>query len=192
MRNMHVRHGIRQIAVVGLVALAMTACSKKEEAPPASPVATAAPAAAAPAAVPNTPPAATVSDTPPAAAVPGAAAAPVIATAEANAPGLRVEINELRRTGNDMVTMRMTFINDRQEKVQPYVSTAFFFDYVNKQRFNPVRVGADILCSSSWVDVPAHGRASAWVRFPAPPATVQKVGIQFDGFQPIDDVVIRQ
>jgi hypothetical protein len=187
--NVRVRHGISGIAVVALVALAATACGKKAEAPPAGAAAT---AATAPAAAPMTQPAAAVPPTPSAAAVPGAVAAPIIATGEANAPGLRVEINELRRTGNEMVTMKMTFINDRQESAGQALYTAGLLDLVGKKRYGPMsKGGSDCMCSEPYASVPAHGRLNAWIRFPEPPATVQKVGIDFAGFQPIDDVVIR-
>ena len=174
--DIHLRHGVRGLAVVALVALALTACGKKADAPPPAAVA-AVPAAAAPAAAPTAPPAAVVPAAPPAAAVPGAPAAPIIATGEANAPGFRVEINELKRTGNEMVTMKMTFVNDRQESASQFLNTAGLLDLVGKKRYGPVSKGGfEYMCSEQYVTVPAHGRLAAWIRFPEPPPPFRRWG----------------
>jgi hypothetical protein len=176
----YAQHRINDVAVVALVVLASIACSKNAEAPPPAQA-----DARAPAAVAN-PTAGTQAPAP--------AAAQVIARGEGNNPGFRVEITELKRTGNDMVTLKMTFINEGREKIQQNLYDAGLLDLVEKRRYSPVNKGIPdyCICSGSYVYVDAHERSNAWIRFPAPPATVEKVGIELKGFQPIDDVPISR
>jgi len=93
-----------------------------------------------------------------------------------------------------MVTLRMTLINDGQEKKSTRLYDTGLLDLGEKRRYAPVNKGMsqECICSESYVGVGAHEKASAWIRFPAPPTTVQRVGIEIEGFQPIDDVVISE
>jgi hypothetical protein len=179
----YAQHRIKDVAVVALVVLASIACSKNAEAPP--PAQAAGAPAPAPAAVPR-PTAGTQAPAP--------AASQVIAKGEGNNPGFRVEITELKRTGNDMVTLKMTFINESREQIQQRLYDAGLLDLVEKRRYSPVNKGNayECICSGAHVSVAAHERSNAWIRFPAPPATVEKVGIELEGFQPIDDVPISR
>jgi glucose/arabinose dehydrogenase len=186
----------QDVAVLALLVLSLTGCGGKEPAPAAAP-------ATAPAAAPAAAPAPTQAPAPAPAGVPGPttvaqapapAASPAVAQGEANNPGLHVEITELKRTGNDMVTLRMTFINDSRGRENVPLYQTGLLDLVEKRRYSPVykESEASCICSNAFVAVGAHERANAWIRFPAPPPTVEKVGIELEGFQPIDDVPISR
>jgi hypothetical protein len=184
----------QNVAVLALLVLSLTGCGGKEPEPAAVPAtAPAAAPAPAPAPAPNPAPAA-VPGTTAGDQAPPPAASPAIAKGEANNPGLHVEIAELKRTGNDMVTLRMTFINDSRGTENVSLYETGLLDLVEKRRYSPVHKGsaASCICSEAFVAVRAHERANAWIRFPAPPPTVEKVGIELEGFQPIDDVPISR
>jgi hypothetical protein len=186
----------QDVAVLALLVLGLTGCGGKEPAPAAAP-------ASAPAAAPAAAPASAPAPAPAPAGVPGPttgaqapapAASPAVAQGEANNPGLHVEITELKRTGNEMVTLRMTLINDTRERQRLSLYDAGLLDLAEKRRYSPVNKGDTVncVCSGSSRSVDAHERANVWIRFPAPPTTVEKVGIDLEGFQPIDDVPISR
>lgn len=119
----------------------------------------------------------------------------VIAKGEGNEPGIKVDVTELKRTGNGMVTLRMNFTNDGARDVSISVYEIGLLDLEEKRKYSPVRgtdSPIDCICSEHSANVRAHETKRAWVRFPAPPATVKKVGIDIKGFGPIDDVTVTE
>lgn len=144
-------------------------------------------------------------------AAPGAPAAPAakaIATADGEKAGTRVEINELKRSSDNTVTLRFALINDGSDR------HSFSYDYgdgqqgagdygtiggvtlvdgANKKKYFVVRdTENNCVCSRGLKDIPAKSRANLWAKFPAPPEDVQKISIVIPHFGPIDDVPISR
>lgn len=122
----------------------------------------------------------------------------VLATGDGESPGLRVEIQELKRTTGETVTMRFTLINESEKAVGfgcgtfgdcGSISGTHLID--GKNKYAVVRdKESTCLCSKGLNAVEPKGRRSLWARFPAPPDNVQKVTVIVPHFLPIDDVPI--
>jgi hypothetical protein len=144
-------------------------------------------------------------------ATPGAATAPaavVIATADGERAGTRVEITELKRSSDNTVTLRFAMVNDGAEPISfnynygdPQHSVKDFnsiagvtlVDGANKKKYFVVRdTENSCLCSHGLKDIPAKSRGNVWAKFPAPPDDVQKISIVIPHFGPIDDVPISR
>ncbi|HUE80775.1 MAG TPA: hypothetical protein VMM84_01595 [Pyrinomonadaceae bacterium] len=145
---------------------------------------------------------------PEASGAPVAPAAKVIATADGEKAGTRVEITELKRSSDNTVTLRFALVNDSAEPISfnynygdPQHSVKDFnsiggvtlVDGANKKKYFVVRDTEDTcVCSRGLKDIPAKSRANVWAKFPAPPEDVQKISIVIPHFGPIDDVPISR
>lgn len=143
-------------------------------------------------------------------ATPSAAApaAVVIATADGEKAGTRVEITELKRSSDNTVTLKFGMVNDGAERLSfgydygdPQHSIKDFssiggvtlVDGTNKKKYFVVRdTDYNCLCSRDLKDIPAKSRGNVWAKFPAPPDDVQKISIVIPHFGPIDDVPISR
>ncbi len=171
----------------------ISGCGKKEE--PKTAVAPAAPAAtpAAPVATPAAAPSATA----------------VVASADADQPGVRVELTELKRGSGGTITLKFSFVNDSGKNLDfgyrygdPNFSIPDFasvggvhlVDAVNKKKYLVIRDTTDkkCVCSRDLRDVPTGSRVNLWAKLPAPPADVQKINVVIPHFGPMDDVPISQ
>lgn len=139
---------------------------------------------------------------------PAAPAAVVIATADGEKAGTRVEITELKRTGDNTLTLKFAMVNDSPEPLSfnynygdPQHSIKDFnsiggvtlVDGVNKKKYFVVRDTENTcLCSHGLKDVPAKSRGNVWAKFPPPPDDVQKISIVVPHFGPLDDVPISR
>ncbi len=193
------------IAVLALALL--MSCGKKEEpkTAAASPTAAAAPVPQAPPTPPAAAPVPQAPSTPPAAAAAPAATSAVLATADGEKPGVRVEVTELKRGSGNTVSLKFVLINDADENSDTSrklgglthgynVSGVYLVDAVNKKKYLVV-VDSEkkCLCSDKLeYDVKPKSRLNLWAKFPAPPAEVQKVSIVIPHFSPVDDVPISQ
>jgi hypothetical protein len=142
-------------------------------------------------------------------AVPVAApAGVVIATADGEKSGTRVEINELKRSSDGTVTLRFALVNDStnshsfgydygdsQQGATDYnaVGGVTLVDGANKKKYFVVRDSENhCLCSRGLKDITAGSRGNLWAKFPAPPEDVSKISIVIPHFGPIDDVPISR
>jgi len=144
-------------------------------------------------------------------ATPGAPAAPaavVIATADGEKAGTRVDITELKRSGDNTVTLKFAMVNDSPERLSfnydygdPQHSIKDFnsigivtlVDGANKQKYFVVRdTENSCLCSRDIKDMAPKSRGNVWAKFPAPPDDVQKISIVIPHFGPMDDVPISR
>ena len=139
---------------------------------------------------------------------PAAPAAVVIATADGEKAGTRVEITELKRLSDNTVNLKIALVNDSPEPLSfnynygdSQYSTKDFntiggvtlVDGTNKKKYFVVRDTENTcLCSSGLKDIPAKSRGNAWAKFPAPPDDVQKISIVIPHFGPMDDVPISR
>jgi hypothetical protein len=179
---------------VFLFSAAIVGCGKKEEAAPSK--ASAPATQAAPAPVPAAAPAA--------ASAPASAGASLAAT-NGDIPGLRVAVNELRRSSS-AVTLKFTIYNDSDAEFdiyakfieEPYKGYRNFggvhlVDTAAKKKYFAVADSVNkCLCSD---DVPAIAKRSSvalWVKYPPIPDDVQKITVQIPHFIPMDDVPITR
>ncbi len=188
-----------------LSALLPVACSKPQAEPasqpaPAGGVGVAAgggdnvpPAAAAAAPAGAAAPAAA----PPAAAVPAGA---VIASQDANWPGVVVEVTELSRKGNTL-TAKVRLRNGSPDKQQVEVKfeDTYLMDAANAKKYEVLRdeKGTYIAAvrsgwSDRWYDTldPAQSHV-LWIKFPAPPPEVTTITLQLPNTPPFEDLAIQ-
>jgi hypothetical protein len=139
---------------------------------------------------------------------PAAPAAVVIATAEGETSGTRVEVTELKRLSDNTVNLKIALVNDTPEALSfnynygdSQYSTIDFntiggvtlVDGTNKKKYFVVRdTENNCLCSRGLKDIPAKSRGNAWAKFPAPPDDVQKISVVIPHFGPMDDVPISR
>lgn len=140
-----------------------------------------------------------------AAQTPGAT---VMATAQGEFPGVSLELQGVKRTGEGVVTVTFAIENDSDKplefayhfveqgkNVQDFgsVGGTYFIDSAGKKKYLVLRDADDIPLSSRGLNAIApQSRANLWVKFPAPPADVQKISIVVPHFNSIDDVPIGQ
>jgi hypothetical protein len=187
------------LALVGVV----TGCGKSDDkvqskAPAPSPQASApAPTAGTAATPPPTAPA--PQSAMPVAASPASAAA--IATADSDRPGIRVEVQELKRSADTLV-LRFVLINDSNDQFHPYdklggltfgynTSGVYLVDGANKKKYLVVVDSQQkCVCSEGLDWLQSKSRMNLWARFPAPPGDVKKISVVVPHFTPMDDVPI--
>jgi len=141
-------------------------------------------------------------------AAPPAQSGPAIASTDGDKPGMRVEVQELKRTSGDTLSLKFAMINDSAEDLSfgyeftdPDHSVKDFggiggvhlIDPVGKKKYLFVRDTENTcLCSQKVTSIKSGSRASLFAKFPAPPPEVQKIGIVIPHFVPMDDVPISQ
>jgi hypothetical protein len=175
---------------VFLISAAMAGCSKKEASPSSNASAPASQTAPAPAST--------------SAPAPASAGAPLAAT-DGDIPGIRVAINELKRSSS-AVTLKFTMFNDTDAEFSIYgkfnespyvgyqnVAAVHLVDTVSKKKYFAVADSNNkCLCSD---DVPPIAKKSSvvlWVKYPPIPDDVQKITVQIPHFIPMDDVSITR
>jgi hypothetical protein len=122
----------------------------------------------------------------------------VLAMADGESPGARVEVQELKRTGGDTLTIRFFMINDADKPLGFGCGT--FGDcgsisgthLIDGKTTHPVVRDKEghCLCSRGLGRLEPKSRVSLWARFPAPPASTQKVTVVVPHFLPMDDVPV--
>ena len=139
---------------------------------------------------------------------PAAPAAAVIATADGEKGGTRVDITELKRSGDNTVTLKFAMVNDSPDRLSfgydygdpdhsikdfSSIGGVTLVDSANKKKYFVVRdTENSCLCSRDLKDIPAKSRGNVWAKFPAPPDEVQKISIVIPHFGPLDDVPISR
>lgn len=141
---------------------------------------------------------------------PPVSAGPAIATAEGDLPGIRVEVQELKRTSGDTMTLKFVMINDSDAALSVYsgkfgeegkggnvdyrsVGGVHMVDAAGKKKYFVVRdTENQCLCSRDVQDINSKSRAQLWAKFPAPPEEVQKITVVVPHFIPMDDVPISR
>ena len=124
----------------------------------------------------------------------GAVAQDVIATADGESSGIRIEITELSRSSGDMLTMKFRLFNDTGEDFSFYtlmdsydVGAMHLIDAVGKKKYFVIRDSDDkCLCSTSIGSVENGKSLNLWARFPAPPIEVKEVSVVMPHFIPTD------
>ncbi len=186
------------IASIVLLSAVLLACPKKEEPTPATSSSAAPTATTAP-----PPPAAPATGTAPAAAAPAG-----IASADGETSGVKVVVQELKRTSGGTVSMKFTIANGSDKPVgsgyefadkdhdiidHGSVGGVQLIDEGGKKKYFVVRdTDGKCVCSQKIKEVKPGESENFWARFPAPPDTVQKITVIVPHFQPMDDVPLSK
>ena len=133
-----------------------------------------------------------------------AIAAEPIATTDGEAPGVKLDVQELK-VGNGVVMLKFTLVNDADKPLgantmydpngpENYdVGGIYLVDTANKKKYLVVRDAANhCLCSRSLDNFAPKTSTNLWARFPAPPEGVQKISIVVPHFIPMDDVPLSR
>lgn len=173
---------------VFLFSAAIVGCGSKEE----SALPRSSPAASQPAAAPAT------------AAAPAPAAA-VVSPTDGDIPGIRVAINELKRTSGG-VTLKFTLYNDSDKEFDIYnkftedpyrgyrnLGGVHLIDAASKKKYFAVADSdRNCLCSDNVQAIPKGTSVALWVKYPPVPDDVQRITVQIPHFIPMEDVPITQ
>lgn len=178
-----------------LLGLSLASCSKQE----AKPTGEAARSAV-------SPPDRTTTNVSPPPATTSASTAPAIATSDSETAGVRAEVQELKRSSDNTLTLKFAIVNDSDKAVgfgydfgdegnhiKDYgsIGGVTLIDGTNKKKYFVVRdTESNCVCSRGVKDLKPGTRANLWAKFPAPPDDVQKIGVVIPHFAPMDDVTI--
>ena len=137
---------------------------------------------------------------------PQAQASAVVATADGETPGVRVEVVELKRVSGGTVNLKFVMINDSDKKVDfgysfvdrshdvvdfNSIGGVHLIDAAGKKKYFVVRDSEKkCVCSQGLKDLHPKGRMNLWAKFPAPPDNVEKISVVIPHFMPMDDVPI--
>jgi hypothetical protein len=126
-----------------------------------------------------------------------AAGSAPLATSDGETSGTQLQVTKLKRSG-DSVMLQFVLINNSDSAYDPNnlnssqyrsVDGVYLLDLAGKKKYEVVRDSdKNCLCSQGLQAIPAKSRANFWAKFPAPPGTVQKLGIVVPHFVPMDDV----
>ena len=130
------------------------------------------------------------------------------ASADGETSGVKVVVQELKRTSGGTVSMKFTITNGSDKEVgggysygdkdheiidHGSVGGVQLVDEAGKKKYLVVRdSGAKCVCSQGLKDIKEGETVSLWARFPAPPDNVQKITVLIPHFQPMDDVPISK
>lgn len=138
-------------------------------------------------------------------AAPTLAAEP-IATTDGEAPGVSLQVRDLK-VSNGVVMLKFSIVNDGNGEFDPdsladkdvtapdynSVSGVYLIDVANKKKYLAMYDTAhQCVCSRRSHRIAAKSSANLWARFPAPPDSVQKIGIVVPHFVPIDDAPLNR
>lgn len=136
----------------------------------------------------------------PAPAAAPTAASPAPVTADGESPGTQVQVKELKRVGGDSLMLELVLINNSDSAYDLNALTGsqyrsadgiYLVDVTGKKKYEVVRdSNKSCLCSQNVGSVSAKSSANVWAKFPAPPDSVQKIGVVVPHFMPMDDVPI--
>jgi hypothetical protein len=132
----------------------------------------------------------------------------VIATADGETPGVRVEVLELKRVSGGTLNLRFVMINESDKKVGFGYSFAdrdhegidfnsvggvHLVDAAGKKKYLVIRDSEKkCVCSQKLDEVKPQSRINLWAKLPAPPDNVEKISIVIPHFMPMDDVPISR
>lgn len=130
-----------------------------------------------------------------------------IAMADGDNPDLRVEVQELKRSGDGTVTLKFVMYNNSDKSVnledqfndgtwskdREDISGVHLIDGTNKKKYLVVQDSQkNCVCSKSLKRMfEAKSRMNLWAKFPAPPDEVKKVTVVIPHFIPMDGVAIE-
>lgn len=190
------------VTVALLVATAaFCGCGKSE--PPAGSTASQQPAS--PPAVPAFAPAASAPASASAPAAQPAASSSTPVPVDGDLPGVRIAVNELRRTSTTL-TLKFTLYNtsdkafgtqgvfdgDEYHRFRNLAALHLLDAEAKKKYFVVTDTDGHFLASNDFPDIAPKSQITLWAKFPAPPNEVRKMTVEIPHFIPIEDVAIVQ
>jgi hypothetical protein len=105
---------------------------------------------------------------------------------------IRIEVEELKRTGDGTVMLKMALINDSLRDL-PFdflgaATDRHLVDLVNRRQYGVGMKDMVNTLSSAFGGAKAKSRSELWAIYGAPPAGVTKLSLMLPNFYPIDDI----
>lgn len=135
-----------------------------------------------------------------------AAASSGVASTDGDQAGTKFVVESLAR-GSDVLTLKFSLVNNATDGLQVGgrfggsgytnnyrdVSGIHLIDTISKKKYFPLAdTEKNCVCSHDVADITPNNRATLWVKFPAPPASVTKISVEAPHFIPLDNVPITQ
>ena len=126
---------------------------------------------------------------------PVAMAQTVIATADGETGGTRIEITQLARSSGETATLKFRLVNDSSENASPSelmetsdLRNVHLIDATGKKKYLVLKDSeGKCVCSGGLSSTLEPGKSiNLWARFPAPPPAVKEVSVIFPHFMPTD------
>ena len=119
---------------------------------------------------------------------------------EGERAGTKVVVRDLKRDDGGTVTLRFRLVSDSETPAQLYQllggyldSKVHLMDAAGKKKYLVVKdTSGKCECTEIRGDVTKDGPVNLWAKFPAPPATVQKITVVVSGFEPIESVPVTE
>ncbi len=117
--------------------------------------------------------------------------------------GIKVELISVERTPGNMLTIKFKYTNSGSAKVEiarlgqyghdNVVEHAYYVDAKSKKKYLVVKdsEGKALGTNLRYLTLAPGESKSAWVKFPEPPADVQKISVYLPGAPPFEDVPIQ-
>ena len=115
---------------------------------------------------------------------------------EGEKAGTKIVVRGLKRDEGGTVTLRFQVVNDGNTSQPMYQlignsldGHAHLIDAANKKKYLVVKDSSGKCeCAPIRENVEKGSPINLWVKFPAPPESVQKVTVVIDGFEPVESV----
>jgi len=115
---------------------------------------------------------------------------------EGEKAGTKIVVRGLKRDDGGTVTLRFQVVNDSNVSHPMYQlignsldGHAHLIDAANKKKYLVVKDSSGKCeCAPIRDNVDKGSPVNLWVKFPAPPESVQKVTVVVDGFEPVESV----
>ena len=119
-------------------------------------------------------------------------------TGEGERAGTRIIIKDIKRDDGGTVTLRFQMTNEEDAPEGIYQilggylpDRVHLIDAANKKKYLTVKdASGKCLCTEIKGNIAKGKAVNLWAKFPAPPATVQKVSVVVSGFEPVESVPI--
>ena len=115
--------------------------------------------------------------------------------------GTTAIVQSLKRSGN-AVTLRFTIVNDSNQSLSGNLLSghdtftadgSYLVDTTGKKKYEIIRDSdGHCICSQRIPNFQPKSSANLWAKFPAPPDSVTKIGVNIPHFIPLDDVPITE
>jgi hypothetical protein len=188
------------LAIIG--ATVTTSCSKGTTPGSTPQASTASQPSSQPVAQPLPQPAAAASQ-----AAPPAAPANVIASGQYSAdPDLRCDLLEVKRVSGGALLVKWRIVNTASGQATGSLTAAaqpkainwdghwvdlYYIDPVENKKYGFLTdAGGDRIADLSWGSIPAGQQRGNWAKFPAPPASSNKISLHIPSFPPFEDVPV--